>query len=952
MLIITIKKLLAKRWMFFCILLGCVLLIATTISLPLYENATYDKLLQDQFKLEYESTGIWPATYHRMFFSQSNTQAADLFVGEELLANMGEVLRVTTKDTIRLYKTVDRRLSSTMNRDDDSAHEKIQISMLSDLENHMDLLGGRLFSEDGYTEEGYLETVITMEAMLDYGYLVGEVLEFQEFKGNGTERLKMQIVGIVEAKKDDIYWDVCTEELNNACFISESAFDGIFLGTRVNDFFITCFQSYLFEYEDLQSEQVKSILSVIEDETYEGSRYETILKDYEAKRFRISATLLILQIPMLLLLGAFLTMISGQMYMTERNEIAVIKSRGSSSNQLFRMYFYQISIVVLIGLLFGIPLGCLFLQMLGSASGFLEFGIKRSLTVDFNGKVLIYLLIAVMLIVGIMSVPAIRQSKLSIVHSKQHYSRKKKSFWERCFLDIICLVVGGYGYHFFSENEDGIAASVLLNEPLNPLLYISSTVLIVGMGLLFLRLLPLVVAMVYRLGEKRWKPATYATFLEIMRSSRKQHFVMLFLIMNIAFGIYHATVAQTITDNAYENTMYLNQADVIIGEKWRDNSLNAALDDLGSDAMHFYEGDYARFQTLDGVESYTKVYYDDTDTSTRRIRAQVWGVETNMMLVHPKEFGEMTWVDRELLDEHYYNYLNMLVDHETGFIISRNLAEHRKLEVGNAITLQYQVYMLEKGDGADYEALQMMKFTGRVLAIVDYWPGYKPTNTYVDETGKVYERANYLVVGSYIPFEKSMNKEMKPQPYEVWIDMEDDTDTYHVGDWINAQDMKILKYRNQQRIMNLTMTDPLLQGTCGILTMEFVVTILLCGVGYLVYWVMSIRDRELMFGIFRAFGMYKGELFGMLALEQLLSGVLAAFVGIGIGKFVCKLFAPMMLLSYSAAQQVLPMKLTLDLADELRLYGAIGFVMVLCMIVLIRFVFKMNVAESLKLGED
>ena len=957
MLMIAIKKLLAKRWMFFCMLLGCVLLIATTISLPLYENATYDKVLRDIFKESHEMTGEWPATYYHTFDSRKNTGGAAVFAGENLLENMGETLGVTPKDTIRLYTTPLRNLSSTMGRDDDEK-QKIQISMLSDAQRHMELLAGNWFTEDGVTEEGYLEAVITLDAMLNYGYLVDEVLEFHAFKGNGTENQRIKIVGIVQPIAEDDFWNIHKESIDQMCFISEDAFDDVFLGVNANKYKLTCYQCFLFEYMDLWAEQVAHIRAVIADEVYEGSIYEELLTEYEAKCFRVEATLLILQIPILLLLLAFLFMVSKQMYQVELNEIAVMKSRGSSGGQLFRLYLYQTGVLVLLGVLFGIPLSLGCLQLLGSASGFLEFGVRRELPIRFDEKVLAYLLVAIVLIVGGMSIPAILQSKQSIVNVKQGYSRKKKSFWEKAFLDVVCLVAGFYGYYTFRQTEEQIAATVINNEPLNPLLYLSSTLLIVGFGLVFLRLLPFLVMLVYRLGEKHWSPGMYAAFQEWMRSNQKQHFVMIFLIMSVAFGIYHVTVAQTIMDNALKNAEYTAAVDVVIKEEWRDNSVSTFLNDELTgrqryENMKFYEADYSRYQTMEGVKAYTKVYFDDTADNTKRFLARVNALPVTMMLIHPAEFGKMTWVERDMLDEHYYTYLNLLTDNETGFLISRNLAEEHGFEVGTAVSLTHSAYMLEVGSPDEINnSLFAVSVQGKIVGIVDCWPGYVAREMHQDQWGNVVTKDNYLVVGNYLPMEAKLEEMEKAMPYEVWIDMEDDTNTYHAGQWINDQEMQVIKYRNKQRIMSQTINDPLLQGTNGILTLEFLVVILVCGAGYLMYWMMSIRDRELMFGIFRAFGMHKRELFGMLLLEQMISGVMTALVGVGIGKFVCKLFAPMMIATYTAARQTVIMELQVNPADMMKLYVSIGAVLVLCMIVLVGYVVKLDATKALKLGED
>lgn len=46
---------------------------------------------------------------------------------------------------------------------------------------------------------------------------------------------------------------------------------------------------------------------------------------------------------------------------------------------------------------------------------------------------------------------------------------------------------------------------------------------------------------------------------------------MLFLILTVSLGMFHATVARTILQNAEENQEYLDGADVMLQEVWKDN---------------------------------------------------------------------------------------------------------------------------------------------------------------------------------------------------------------------------------------------------------------------------------------------------------------------------------------------------------------------------------------------
>ena len=96
--------------------------------------------------------------------------------------------------------------------------------------------------------------------------------------------------------------------------------------------------------------------------------------------------------------------------------------------------------------------------------------------------------------------------------------------------------------------------------------------------------------------------------------------------------------------------------------------------------------------------------------------------------------------------------------------------------------------------------------------------------------------------------------------------------------------MSVKSYTDRDRDLANVSIDPLLQGTNGVLTMSFIVTMILCAAGYLIYWIMSIRSRELMFGILRACGMHKEEIFHMLIVEQIFSGAVSVFAGFGIGK--------------------------------------------------------------------
>ena len=400
---------------------------------------------------------------------------------------------------------------------------------------------------------------------------------------------------------------------------------------------------------------------------------------------------------------------------------------------------------------------------------------------------------------------------------------------------------------------------------------------------------------------------------------------MLFLIMTISLGMYHATVARTILQNARDNVEYLDGADVIVREVWTE-----ITDTNGAATGSYLEPDYSKYADLSCAENYTKVIYDEKAyLGTGKTSRQ----SIVLMGIHTKNFGMVTWVPTGLMGHPYYDYLNELAVVQNGILVSENFRSKLGYEIGDSIT-----YYNNKG----------MSATGKIVDFFDYWPGYAPTVTDLNPDGTAYTEDQYLLVAHY----NLLQQKWGTQPYEVWISLKPDADTKVVYDWIDKNDVRLKKFVDRTSDVEDAIEDPLLQGTNGVLTMGFVVTILLCAVGYLIYWIMSIRSREMIFGVLRACGMHKGELIHMLLNEQLFSGVLSVIAGIGIGRLTSVMFVPMLQRAYAAANQVLPMELVVNASDMLRLYSVIACVMLVCLATLILLLFKMNVTKALKLGEE
>jgi putative ABC transport system permease protein len=93
-------------------------------------------------------------------------------------------------------------------------------------------------------------------------------------------------------------------------------------------------------------------------------------------------------------------------------------------------------------------------------------------------------------------------------------------------------------------------------------------------------------------------------------------------------------------------------------------------------------------------------------------------------------------------------------------------------------------------------------------------------------------------------------------------------------------------------------------------------------------------------------------LVGLLVSEQILITFTAIALGVAVGEAAARLYVPLIQISYTAAERVIPLIQVREMRDYANMYGVIGIMVALCLSVLAGFVLKIKIAQALKLGED
>lgn len=929
MLILILQKLLHKKWMVLSLLVGNILLVAVAVSYPMYRNSSFQRMLTDEFERYQEKNEKWPAVWG---VSHSRGLGKEGVSYEQLTAYVD---RCQAQLNVPLYRELEY-LSTSMDEAkpvverQERLQRRLEISAVSGLEQEVIVYAGRL-PESGLAGDGCLEVMVSSMVADSMDMLLDEVYEFEKLLWADGSSLRFRVVGMFRpANEASPFWVETPSSLHRDVFVPMETYRTYFLGEE-QEFAFGCKKRIyqLWDYAAIAPEQVGSILqssrqlaeaekngSLIKDNAYEG-----IIQSYSAKARKVEASLLILQMPVLALLLAFIYMISSQMLSMEQNEISVMKSRGAKRGQILRMYLVQNLFLGVLALAVGLPLGGVFCGVLGTATDFMEFSARRALEVKWSPDVLWYAAGALLLMMVMTLIPVIGYSRVSIVNLKQSRTKNRRSLWKRLYLDVICLAVALYGYYSFSRGRQQMMEQVLTGETLDPLLYLSSSLFLLGCGLLVLRLQPLLLRMIFRVGKNRMAPGPYVAFVEGIRGARKKEFIMLFMILTVALGIHNTTVARTIVANAEKNAGYATGADLVLKEAWKDNSARV----LAGEPVSYTEPDYGKFDTIPGMSGHTKVLNMRISIDRRSPDMRLMGIVTN-------EFAQVAQMPEELLPYDFYDYLNVLASSANAVLVSENYMTKLGYRLGDTISIP------DRRDGS---------IRLKIKGFFDYWPSYSPLSYSLNSDGSLLVEDNYLMVANLAMLEQEQGQ----VPYEVWFRVRENGDGLYP--WLEEhQEVKLTKLVDLGEVREETRSDTLFQGTNGILTMSFIVVLLLCGVGYLIYFILSIRSRELMFGVLRAMGMRRGEISLALTLEQIFCGLYSILMGTLIGLAGSRMFVPMIQNAYAASDQVLPLELITSRSDLRQLFGVIGVVVLVCLLVISRIVVHMNISKALKLGED
>ena len=926
MFTILLRKMRSTKWMVLCLFIGFLMAAGMMSTVPIYMDASLQRMLIKDMEEYQVDTGEFPGIYSiEMPIRAGTAVQSQLELIDNLPSAIGDRVRKTGISPANSKTVVyDNVLYLIRGGNIDGATStRLKMVAMTDLQEHITITKGRMYCEGGIAEDGAYEVIIAEPAIKSLGVVYGNEYDITAVD-TGKDRIKIRIVGVYEQLSDnDTYWSETMSPYINAVMTDFDCFKNSMLpgGTvALSNIFVR----YALDYQTIDMNSISSIVASLDDDfaAYDEAGYEfempmyDTLVSYQERAAKLTQILWVLQIPVMVMLAFYLFMVSQLNVEQEKNEIAVFKSRGASSGQIFGIYAMEAGALGLITLIAAPFIGLFLCQFLGVSNGFLEFVNRTGIAAKVTGTAVLYALLAVVIFFVTTMIPIIPASKLTIVQYKQSKTKVvKMSLWEKLFVDVILIAAAVVFLIIYTDRLNSGSSDYVTNGEIDPLIFVFATAFVMGMGLLFIRLYPYLLRLIYTLFKPFWTPSQYMAITTVARSQGgKERFLMLFLVITFSFGLFSANTARAINNNKEDRIYYSNGADITLSEYWTETS---STEDSVTTTV-YTERDFSRYEELAGVEQATKVL------KNKKARFTLDGKTTDevmLMGIQPDRFAQVAWFRNDLLPVHWYNYCNALTDYKSGVLVSRALADDYEIVLGDEVAVRW--------GGND-------TVSATVLAVVDYWPGINPNET-----------PNFVVMNYNYCY-----TETQLEPYEVWLKLADGATSEELYADITAKKMPVEWLVDSSQLLIAEKNEPQLQGMNGALTLGFIIIMIMTIIGFLIYWILSIKSRTLQFGILRAMGVTFREIIGIIGYEQILVSGVSIAIAFVIGGMASDLFVPLFQMMYDVVDQIPPFFVSAAGSDYVKIYAIIVLMLGGGFAILGHIIKKININKALKLGED
>lgn len=939
LLMLSARRLWNHRLLMACLLLGLVVAVGLLSSIPLYADAAQNKLLEGElteagtyrppFAFLWRYTGTWHGavsweTYTPVdeYLSRQATTIIDLPVDSQL--------RYVSSAKLRLFPTEDATFIL------DEPLIWASLAFISDLSDHVQLLEGS-FPTENSAGEG-MEVLISQNTADKLGLQVGETYVLFG-TGPDSTQIPVKIAGVWRPNNTaDPYWFYSPENFDEVLFTNEETFAQEMtaaLETPVDT-------AVWYQFYDGASVRPAAVTNLLEQITTVEARVAVLLNNtvlesspvpalerYGDQSRLLTLVLTIFSLPVIGLVVYFISLIAGMVVRNGQSEIANMRSRGITRQQIVTIHLLEGLLVGAIGLILGLALGQWMAQLMSLTRTFLDPGIltgnQDSLTVVLTPTAYGYAIVGLALTLVALLLPALTASKHSIVTLRWEQARSLLGpVWQRYYLDLFLLIPPLYGWYQLSKQ--GTLALGQGNDPFsNPLLFLVPILFCFSLGLVMARLFPLLVRWLAWLAARLPGTTVLLTLRQLARSPSQYLGPLLLLTLTVSLATFTASMAVTLDEHLWDQVYYMVGADLNLAELGESTEEEEEITLTGESTNSTEEGaqwlflPVADHLDVPGVEAAARVgdYSATARIGGRQYAGSILGIDRI-------DFAQVAFFRSDFAyGEPLGGLMNRLALTPDAILVSEDFLVQHGLEIGNPLQLNVGT----AGEYADVD------FT--TVGALDLFPTLYP------QDGPFFianlDHIHNALGGTY--------------PYNVWLATDASSEGELVVEGVRDLGIVVVTAQDARETIAEEQTKPERQGLFGLLSVGFLAAAGLTVVGFLVYAVVSFRRRLIELGMLRAIGLSVAQMAAYLMGELaalILGGVTA---GTGLGILASVLFIPFFQVGDDKTALVPPFMVQIAWEQLTTIYLVFVGMFVIAVTVLAFLLIRMKVFEAIKLGE-
>src|SRR5579883_379235 len=920
---LVIKRSLNNVRLLFAAFLGLIIAVSLVSSVPLYTHGTLERLLRQRLAtsdkrpagtvwLRHLEEGDRRATLDQYraldaYITNNIQWIVDLPLQKYVQYVAGDVYVLWPADNHGFIPQAQRRYG--------------YVAWQSDLMKHVRIVQGTGLT-DAPTPAGQDIPVIMNQATADELHLkVGERYIYSDVEQYNPKGVVVKIVGMWEPiDPNDTYWLYDPFLFNNVLFSNKAdLFNRVFpqLPNAPHEFSWYA----IFDANAIHTVNESRVLSglqflntranIMMPSVTEYPALMTTLQEFQTRAFLLNLLLFVLSVPMVVVVLYYIATSLGMIIDRQRNEIALLKSRGASTLQVIGIYLTEGILMGVLAMIVGPLIGMGVAELIGDSYGFLLFAQRPPLPLWLDQETLQYAAGAVVLAILASLLPAVGAARHTIISYKQELARTTRApLWQRFFIDILLLAMAGYGYRLLSQNhsilmigqgsQGGAVEQKLFIDPLTLLV---PSVAIFGAALFFLRIFPLLSALVSRIANLVAGAPIVLALRQIARMPRHYSSLVLLLTVTLALGAFSASAAHTIDRNFAEKTYYQIPADLSIWEAW-DYDQTTGVFNAPPLSAHYVKG-------VEEISTYNE--YTVVPQQSRS------GEKAQLLAIDRLTFPKVCWWRSDFADKPLGALMNALAVSDQAILVQQEFLDRYQLHLGDTVTLLFD---------------------------------NTPVDFYITETIRefptLYPDQGYIFVANL----NYIYDQIGTTPYRVWVKLAPDARSVDVINAMRNNGIKIVNIENSRVAVNADRLDPQRTGLFGVLSIGFIVAAVLTVLGFFLYSFLSFERRLLQMGILRAMGLTVRQLFGLLMFEQVYLIVLGIIVGTGLGVYAGKLFIPFFEISTGFQNAIPPFIVETAWGDITRIYIILGLMLAVGLASTAVMIARMKLYRTVKLGEE